>query len=1314
LSVTEYAAKFTELAKFYPHYDGANVEFSKCIKFENGLRPEIKKVVGYQKIRVFANLIDSCRIFEEDNNAHYKILSEKRGRGQHSRGKPYETPVGKGKHKVIPGRRTSEGDAPANVTCFKCGKSGHKSNVCRLGKTRCFRCGMPGHAARDCKQKDVVCFNCGEGGHISAKCQKPKRGQESGKVFALSGTQTTNEDGLVRGTCFINSIPLITIIDTCATHCFVAADCVERLGLSLSSLGRDMIVEVPAKGTVSTSLACKSCPLSIFGKDFVVDLVCLPLVGLDVVLGMDWLKSNYVHINCYNNTVRFSSAEEEGRTELLSKKQLKEFIEEDALVFLLMASLSVESQAVIADLPVVCNFPEVFPDEIPSAPPEREVEFTIDLVPGTRPISMAPYKMSASELAELKSQLEDLLERKFVRPSVSPWGAPVLLVKKKDGSMRLCIDYRQLNKVTIKNRYPLPRIDDLMDRLVGARIFSKIDLRSGYHQIKVKDEDIQKTAFRTRYGHYEYTVMPFGVTNAPGVFMEYMNRIFHPYLDQFVVVFIDDILVYSKSEEEHVEHLRIVLQVLKEKRLYAKLSKCEFWLREVSFLGHVVSGDGIAVDPSKIDAVLQWEAPTSVTEIRSFLGLAGYYRRFIEGFSKLALPLTKLTCKGAAFVWDVRCEESFLELKKRLTTAPIFLILPNPEEPFVVYCDASKMGLGGVLMQNGKVVAYASRQLRIHEKNYPTHDLELAAVVFVLKIWRHYLYGSRFEVFSDHKSLKYLFDQKELNMRQRRWLELLKDYDFGLNYHPGKANVVADALSRKTLHMSTLMMKELELIEKFRDMSLVIEVTPRSVILGMLKINNDFLDSIREAQKLDMKLVDVIIGLGQSENEDFKLDAQGVLRFRDRICVPDDVDLKRMILEESHRSNLSIHPGATKMYQDLKRLFWWSGMKREVAQFVYACLTCQKSKVEHQKPAGLMQPLEIPEWKWDSISMDFVTGLPNTSRGCDAIWVIVDRLTKSAHFIPINISYPVSKLAEIYTNVIVKLHGVPLCIVSNRDPRFTSEFWKSLQEALGSKLRLSSAYHPQTDGQTERTIQSLEDLLRACILEQGGSWDTHLPLVEFTYNNSYHSSIGMAPFEALYGRRCRTPLCWHESGESVVLGPEIVRETTKTVKMIRDKMKISQSRQKSYHDKRRKDLEFQEGDHVFLRVTPTTGVGRALKAKKLTPRFIGPYQITSRVGKVAYRVALPPNLSNLHDVFHVSQLRKYIPDPSHVIQMDDIQVRDNLTVETMPLRIEGRETKSLRGKEIDLVKVVWIGAVGESTTWELENRMRDSYPELFE
>lgn len=466
----------------------------------------------------------------------------------------------------------------------------------------------------------------------------------------------------------------------------------------------------------------------------------------------------------------------------------------------------------------------------------------------------------------------------------------------------------------------------------------------------------------------------------------------------------------------------------------------------------------------------------------------------------------------------------------------------------------------------------------------------------------------------------------------------MKDFDFELSYHPGKANVVVDALSRKTLHMSALMVKELDLIEQFRDLSLVCEVTPKSVKLGMLKINNDFMEDIKEAQKNDMKVVDLIVGIDKAENSDFKIDEQGILRFRDRICISNNSEMKKAILEESHRSKLSIHPGATKMYQDLKSLFLCPGMKRDVAQFVYACLTCQKSKVEHQKPAGLMQPLDVPEWKWDSISMDFVTGLPNTVKGYDSIWVIVDRLTKSAHFIPINITYPVAKLADIYVNVIVKLHGVPMCIVSDRDPRFTSEFWKSLQVSLGSKLRLSSAYHPQTDGQIERTIQSLEYLLRSCVLEQGGSWDTYLPLIKFTYNNSFHSSIGMAPFEALYGRKCRTPLCWHETGESVVLGPELVRETTEKVKLIREKMKASHSRQKSYHYKRRKDLEFSAGDHVFFRVTPVTGVGRALKSKKLTPRFIGPYQILDRIGKVAYRAALTPNLSNSHDIFHVSQL----------------------------------------------------------------------------
>jgi len=707
----------------------------------------------------------------------------------------------------------------------------------------------------------LTCYNCNKKGHIQRDCPLPKKEQNgttsqqttsvrsTGRVFTLDAAEASKSKNLIQGECFIRGIPLLVLFDSGATHSFISYACVKKFKLPVSPLKTNLVISTPTSDSVVASDICLGCPIEISTRTFFVNLICLPLNQIDVILGMDWLSSNHVLLNCFEQKVMFDDSRVTRDEMFISANQVVASLKEDEQVYMILSNLEVETKVSINDLPVVRDFSDVFPEDLCGLPPEREIEFSIDLIPGVGPISIAPYRMSSVELVELKKQVEDLLAKQFVRPSVSPWGAPVLLVKKKDGTMRLCVDYRQLNKVTIKNKYPLPRIDDLMDQLVGACVFSKIDLRSGYHQIRVKPEDIPKTAFRTRYGHYEYLVMPFGVTNAPGVFMNYMNKVFHPYLDNFVVVFIDDILVYSKTREEHEEHLRIVLKTLRDRQLYAKLSKCEFWLSEVSFLGHVVSQGGIAVDPSKIAAVLEWESPKSVSEIRSFLGLAGYYRRFIEGFSKIALPLTKLTRKGVVFVWDDQCEHSFQTLKEKLTTTPV-LVLPNPKEPFVVYCDASKMGLGGVLMQNGQVVAYASRQLKIHERNYPTHDLELAAVVFVLKIWRHYLYGSKFEVFSDHKSLKYLFSQKELNMRQRRWLEFLKDYDFELSYHPGKANVVADALSRKSLHVSALMVRELDLLEQFRDLSLACEITPNSIRLGMLTVTSDLLKEIREGKSL--------------------------------------------------------------------------------------------------------------------------------------------------------------------------------------------------------------------------------------------------------------------------------------------------------------------------------------------------------------------------------------------------------------------------------------------------------------------------------
>ncbi|XP_073225498.1 uncharacterized protein [Cicer arietinum] len=545
-------------------------------------------------------------------------------------------------------------------------------------------------------------------GHMSQDCPQRKmkglansNGPPTGIVYTLNAKKAKGNNDLIAG----------------ASHSFIFTKCVLRLGLKLTEITPPMVVSTTTENSVETSYVCKGCHLIVSDRVYPIDLFCLPLKGMDAILGMDWLSANLVLVDCEENILYFRPAilsrNETDSILLPSVSNLLQCLCSGGQGFLLTSSSDSGPKLDVATIPVGNEFLDVFPEDVVCLPPEREIEFSIDLVPGANPIFITPYRMSPLELKELKSQLEDLLTKGFVRPSVSPWGAPVLLVKKKDGGMRLCIYYMQLNKI------------------------------------------------------------------------------------------------------------------LRDKKLFAKLSKCEFWLSEVKFLGHVISHGGVTVDPSKVETVLNWTQPKNVTEVRSFLGMAGYYRRFIRKFSQIALPLTRLTRKGNPFVWDEDCEKSFQELKTRLTTAPIL---------------------------NRKVVAYASRQLRPHEENYPTHDLELAAVVFALKIWRHYLYGAKFEVFSDHKSLKYLFDQKELNMRQRRWMEFLKDYDFELKYHPGKANVVADALSRKSLHVAYMMVNEMSLLEDFRNLNLNMIPLDEGILLCPTEISYNLRDRIREAQEYDEEL----------------------------------------------------------------------------------------------------------------------------------------------------------------------------------------------------------------------------------------------------------------------------------------------------------------------------------------------------------------------------------------------------------------------------------------------------------------------------
>ena len=899
------------------------------------------------------------------------------------------------------------------------------------------------------------------------------------------------------------------------------------------------------------------------------------------------------------------------------------------------AAPGVDQSALAALLEEFADVLAGIPDDDPM-PPSRLVDHAIELTPGSGPPSRGVIRLSQPELQELRRQLTTLLEKGYIRPSLSPYGAPVLFAKNKDGALRLCMDYRAVNALTIKNKYPLPRIDDILDQLQGATVFSKLDLQSGYHQIRVQERDIHKTAFRTRYGHYEWTVMPFGLTNAPATFQTLMNTILGDFLEKFAAVYLDDIMVYSRDPAEHLRHLRLVLQRLRQHKLYAKLSKCSFARGETPFLGHIVSGAGVRMDPAKVDAIMAWPQPASVVQLQSFLGLANYYRRFVKDYSRVAAPLTALATPATkGWPWSQAQTDAFAALKQAIAAAPV-LCVPDPTRPFTVNTDASNFAIGAVLSQNDRPVAFESRKLKPAETRYPVHDREMLAIIYALKKWRHYLLGTHSVVVTDHQALQHFLQQPHLNQRQTRWMGTLAEFDVRITHQRGKLNVVADALSRRPDHLLASLCLAARAAPG--QNTTVLDVTP-------------LVKQIAEAAAADQEFQAILKAASTVPNlSGYQVDSEGLLYYTaggvDRLFIPSS--LRTKFLEEAHDTIVSGHLGVTKTLERLARVAYWPGMEPDVRQYVRTCDSCQRHKPRNLKPPGLLRPLPIPAQPWEGIAMDFIVRLPRTSSGVDSIMTVVDRLTKMAHFLPTTTTVTAELAARQFFAGIVRLHGLPRSIVSDRDPKFTSNFWRQLMSLTGTSLDMSTARHPQTDGQTERMNRTLEEMLRAYATVTP-DWDALLPALEFAYNDSVHASTGQSPFYVNYGFHPRSPLGLLSQAH-IISCPESrdflarIAQATDTAKSM---LQSAQARQATAYNRRRRDLAFKVGDLVLLSAEALTALADSEKhlKPKLRALYQGPFEVIEVVNPLAYRLRLPPR-SRAHDVFSLVHLLPYQQDPS--------------------------------------------------------------------
>ena len=911
------------------------------------------------------------------------------------------------------------------------------------------------------------------------------------------------------------------------------------------------------------------------------------------------------------------------------------------------------------------QYADVFSErESERLPEHKPYDHAIDLKPDTpETLRSKVYPMPVNEQEELDRFLEDNARKGYIVPSKSPIASPVFFVKKKDGRLRLVQDYRKLNEYTVKNRYPLPLASDIVNRLKGARLFTKFDVRWGYNNIRIKKGDEWKAAFTTNRGLFEPQVMLFGLTNSPATFQALMNTIFVDLVAAGqVAVYLDDILIYSVTREEHRRVTHEVLRRLRTHDLYLRPEKCEFERTEVEYLGLIIRPGEVMMDPIKVHAVTNWPNPRNLRDLRGFLGFANFYRRFIQNFSRLARPLNDLTKKDVPWIWGAAQQQAFNLLKNSFTLQPI-LAMWEPGRPTQIEVDASGYATSGVLLQQlddqrWHPIAFRSESMVEAERNYEIYDKEMLAVVRALEDWRHYLEGlpQPFTIVTDHRNLEYWRTAQNLTRRQARWSLYLSRFDFHLTHKPGTTITQADPLSRLSTHQ----------VADADDNHDQVVLKPQhftATVNASIETSDPLEFDIRAATDRDPEVVlalrllkergprQLTDGLSDWEEHD------GLVFYKGRVYIPRSLDLRRRVVQLCHDSPSTGHPGRRGTQELVSRLYWWPGLATFVNKYVAGCDACQRYKPA-KHPRAILQPHEVPNGPWQTVGVDLITGLP-TVNGYDAIAVYIDHYSKQVHVIPTTSEVDADGMADIHYREIFRLHGIPTKVVSDRGPQFAARVMKTLYHKLGITHALTTAYHPQSNGQTERANQEVERHLRLFTNSRQDDWVKYLPTAEFVLNNRQHAAHHMSPFEVMYGYR---------PDFTVPTGPPTkfpavdsrLRDLQQARKEAEAALRMEKRSMKETFEKGKSTPHtFTPGQKVWL---SSKDISLSLSSRKLAPRQLGPYTVLERTTDLTYRLALPPSMRQ-HPVFHVDRLSPWegneihgqTPPPPQPVIVDDTE-----------------------------------------------------------